>query len=89
MFGSAAGDRGRGERRTPASSPASVSALRSSSSSSQHQQNSQQSPPAPQAMSLQELTVRTITMTREPPESHHGFGICVKGGKDAGNKAMH
>ncbi|KAI4504898.1 hypothetical protein M0802_000448 [Mischocyttarus mexicanus] len=23
-------------------------------------------------------------MTRDPPDSHHGFGICVKGGKDAG-----
>ncbi|XP_043475920.1 whirlin isoform X3 [Leptopilina heterotoma] len=85
-------DRRKGDKRTPASSPASVSALRSSSSSSQQQQQQQQqqnaqspqTPPGPQALSLQELTVRTVTMTREPPESHHGFGICVKGGKDAG-----
>ncbi|XP_043475919.1 whirlin isoform X2 [Leptopilina heterotoma] len=84
-------DRRKGDKRTPASSPASVSALRSSSSSSQQQQQQQQqqnaqspqTPPGPQALSLQELTVRTVTMTREPPESHHGFGICVKGGKDA------
>ncbi|KYQ53335.1 Whirlin [Trachymyrmex zeteki] len=40
--------------------------------------------PISQPLSLQELTVRTITMTRDPPDSHHGFGICVKGGKDAG-----
>ncbi|XP_063233633.1 whirlin-like [Bacillus rossius redtenbacheri] len=31
----------------------------------------------------QDLLVRTVTMTR-PPDSGHGFGICVKGGKDSG-----
>lgn len=36
-----------------------------------------QSPPLP------ETTVRTVHMVR-PPDSSHGFGICVKGGKDTG-----
>jgi hypothetical protein len=31
----------------------------------------------------QDLVVRTVNMVR-PPESSHGFGICVKGGKDSG-----
>lgn len=30
-----------------------------------------------------DLVVRTVTMVR-PPDSPHGFGICVKGGKDSG-----
>ena len=30
-----------------------------------------------------DLVVRTVNMVR-PPESSHGFGICVKGGKDSG-----
>ncbi|XP_043495742.1 whirlin isoform X3 [Polistes fuscatus] len=123
-------ERRQGERRTPASSPASVANVRSTSSSqqghqsshqqqqsqqqsqqqqqqqqqqcqqqqqqqSQQQQHQQQqsqqilgsnppTSPGSQPLSLQELTVRTITMTRDPPDSHHGFGICVKGGKDAG-----
>ncbi|KAJ8670539.1 hypothetical protein QAD02_001798, partial [Eretmocerus hayati] len=81
LFGTGLKDRRQNQRRTPASSPASVAALRNSSST---QIANPQSPPMPQALSLQELTVRTITMTREPPDSHHGFGICVKGGKDAG-----
>ncbi|XP_076648136.1 whirlin protein dyschronic isoform X5 [Halictus rubicundus] len=97
LFGNGVSERRQGDRRTPASSPASVSAVRTSSSSSsqqqQQQQQSQQSQsnaanpptsPSSQPLSLQELTVRTVTMTRDPPDSHHGFGICVKGGKDAG-----
>ncbi|XP_076670353.1 whirlin protein dyschronic isoform X5 [Andrena cerasifolii] len=97
LFGNGVAERRQGDRRTPASSPASVSAVRTTSSSSsqqqQQQQQSQQSQsnaanpptsPSSQPLSLQDLTVRTITMTRDPPDSHHGFGICVKGGKDAG-----
>ncbi|XP_024935559.1 whirlin isoform X8 [Cephus cinctus] len=81
LFGNGvSSERRQNGRRTPASSPASV-AIRSSSS--QQSQQNPQTPPPPQPLSLQELTVRTITMTRDPPESHHGFGICVKGGKDA------
>ncbi|XP_031785140.1 whirlin isoform X2 [Nasonia vitripennis] len=83
LFGNGLAERRQNERRTPASSPASVAALRNSSSSTQPT-TTVQAPPVPQALSLQELTVRTIMMTREPPDSHHGFGICVKGGKDAG-----
>jgi len=30
-----------------------------------------------------DLIIRTVTMIR-PPESSHGFGICVKGGNDTG-----
>ncbi|XP_031365556.1 whirlin isoform X2 [Apis dorsata] len=95
LFGNGVSERRQGDRRTPASSPASVAAVRSTpSSTSQQQQQSQQSQqsqpnptnpptsPSSQPLSLQELTVRTITMTRDPPDSH-GFGICVKGGKDA------
>ncbi|XP_076631326.1 whirlin protein dyschronic isoform X4 [Colletes latitarsis] len=97
LFGNGVSERRQGDRRTPASSPASVSAVRTTSSSvsqqqqqQQQSQQSQQNPsnpptsPSSQPLSLQELTVRTITMTRDPPDSHHGFGICVKGGKDAG-----
>ncbi|XP_025156218.1 whirlin isoform X8 [Harpegnathos saltator] len=104
LFGnSVTSERRQGDRRTPASSPASVAAVRSTptgGSQQQQQQQSQQSQqqqqqqqanaanpptsPIAQPLSLQELTVRTITMTRDPPDSHHGFGICVKGGKDAG-----
>ncbi|XP_017761899.1 PREDICTED: whirlin, partial [Eufriesea mexicana] len=96
LFGNGVSERRQGDRRTPASSPASVAAVRTTpSSTSQQQQQSQQSQqsqpnaanpptsPSSQPLSLQELTVRTITMTRDPPDSHHGFGICVKGGKDA------
>ena len=72
LFGNGVSERRQGDRRTPASSPASVAAVRSTPSST-----------SSQPLSLQELTVRTITMTRDPPDSH-GFGICVKGGKDAG-----
>ncbi|XP_046484989.1 whirlin isoform X2 [Neodiprion pinetum] len=82
LFGNGVNEKRQTDRRTPASSPASVAALRNSASQS-GQQNLQTSPP-PQPPSLQELTVRTITMARDPPDSHHGFGICVKGGKDAG-----
>jgi len=120
-------ERRQGDRRSPASSPASVTTVRgtpiaSGGSQQQQQQQSQQqsqqqqsqqqqsqqsqqqqsqqsqqqqsqqgnaagnppTSPIAQPLSLQELTVRTITMTRDPPDSHHGFGICVKGGKDAG-----
>ncbi|XP_020291719.1 whirlin-like isoform X1 [Pseudomyrmex gracilis] len=108
LFGSSVSERRQTDRRSPASSPASVTTVRGTPTSSgsqqqqqqqqqqsqqsqqQQQQQQQQSPgnpptsPIAQPLSLQELTVRTITMTRDPPDSHHGFGICVKGGKDAG-----
>ncbi|EZA62710.1 Whirlin [Ooceraea biroi] len=103
LFGSnMSSERRQADRRSPASSPASVTTVRgtpiaSSGSQQQQQQQSQQqqqqqqqqqanppTSPISQPLSLQELTVRTITMTRDPPDSHHGFGICVKGGKDAG-----
>ncbi|KAL6424730.1 hypothetical protein ACFW04_010002 [Cataglyphis niger] len=97
LFGSNIPERRQGDRRSPASSPASVTAARGTpiSGGSQQQQSQQQqqqqtnagnppTSPIAQPLSLQELTVRTITMTRDPPDSHHGFGICVKGGKDAG-----
>lgn len=58
-------------RRSPASSPASTS----------HQVN-YRSPSY--GFSLHELVTRTVTMVRDPPEGTHGFGICVKGGKEAG-----
>lgn len=32
---------------------------------------------------VHELSTRTVTMSRDQQDSH-GFGICVKGGKDAG-----
>lgn len=34
------------------------------------------------------LPVRTVSMVR-PPDSTHGFGICVKGGRDSGNNASY
>ncbi|XP_030765486.1 whirlin [Sitophilus oryzae] len=35
--------------------------------------------------SIHELATRTVTMVRDPQDgSGHGFGICVKGGKEAG-----
>lgn len=39
------------------------------------------------AGNLHELATRTVTMLREPSDSH-GFGICVKGGKDSGKKII-
>ncbi|XP_025829270.1 uncharacterized protein LOC108733858 [Agrilus planipennis] len=33
---------------------------------------------------VHELVTRTVTMIRDPPDGTHGFGICVKGGKEAG-----
>lgn len=33
---------------------------------------------------IHELSTRTVTMSRDQQDSH-GFGICVKGGKDAGH----
>lgn len=33
---------------------------------------------------IHELTTRTINMSRDQ-QIDHGFGICVKGGKDSGN----
>lgn len=32
---------------------------------------------------IHELSTRTVTMSRDQQDGH-GFGICVKGGKDAG-----
>nr|XP_023018515.1 whirlin-like [Leptinotarsa decemlineata] len=57
-------------RRSPASSPPSTT----------HQINYR---PA-YVPSIHELITRTVTMVREPQDGTHGFGICVKGGKDAG-----
>lgn len=57
-------------RRSPASSPPSTT----------HQSNYR----IPYGPSLHELSTRTITMVREPADGTHGFGICVKGGKEAG-----
>ncbi|KAF5294051.1 hypothetical protein FQA39_LY13525 [Lamprigera yunnana] len=58
-------------RRSPASSP----------SSTTHQSNYR----VPSyGFSVHELITRTVTMVRDPPEGTHGFGICVKGGKEAG-----
>lgn len=34
-----------------------------------------------------EPITRTVTMSRDPNDSH-GFGICVKGGKEAGQKCF-
>lgn len=58
-------------RRSPASSPPSTT----------HQINYR---PATYVPSIHELTTRTVTMIREPQDGAHGFGICVKGGKEAG-----
>lgn len=33
---------------------------------------------------IHELTTRTINMSRDQQDTH-GFGICIKGGKDAGH----
>lgn len=33
---------------------------------------------------IHELSTRTVTMSREQHDTH-GFGICVKGGKDSGH----
>ncbi|XP_068903148.1 whirlin isoform X2 [Tenebrio molitor] len=57
-------------RRSPASSPPSTT----------HQVNYR----APYGPSIHELSTRTVTMVRDPQDGTHGFGICVKGGKDAG-----
>lgn len=35
------------------------------------------------ATNIQELSTRTVTMSRDQ-QIEHGFGICVKGGKDSG-----
>lgn len=35
------------------------------------------------ATNIHDLTTRTVTMSRDQQDTH-GFGICVKGGKDAG-----
>lgn len=61
-------------RRSPASSPPSTT----------HQVNYRV--PYGGFNSLHELATRTVTMMREPSDGAHGFGICVKGGKEAGKK---
>lgn len=38
------------------------------------------------APNISELATRTVTMSRDTPDGTHGFGICVKGGKDAGKQ---
>ncbi|KAK9709735.1 PDZ domain [Popillia japonica] len=63
----------RPSRRSPASSPPSTT----------HQSN-YRGVPSSYGLSLHELSTRTITMVREPADGTHGFGICVKGGKEAG-----
>ncbi|KAK9869538.1 hypothetical protein WA026_003294 [Henosepilachna vigintioctopunctata] len=60
----------RPSRRSPASSPPSTT----------HQVNYRSTHHGP---SIHELTTRTVNMVREVQDAH-GFGICVKGGKDAG-----
>jgi hypothetical protein len=40
---------------------------------------------APSQTALANLPVRTVSMLR-PPDSPHGFGICVKGGRETGKK---
>lgn len=60
-------------RRSPASSPASTT----------HQINYPRNQ-QPYIPSVHELSTRTVTMSRDPPDGTHGFGICVKGGKDSG-----
>ncbi|KAL1124032.1 hypothetical protein AAG570_001802 [Ranatra chinensis] len=43
-------------------------------------------PPPPAPQSLLDPHVRTVNMVKGPPDSGHGFGICVKGGtRDTGN----
>lgn len=63
-------------RRSPASSPPSTT----------HQVGYGRSYWGP---TLHELSTRTITMVRDPADGTHGFGICVKGGKEAGDKLPH
>lgn len=64
-------------RRSPASSPPSTT----------HQMN-YRTPPSYGFPSLHELSTRTVTMVRDPQDGSHGFGICVKGGKDAGENFL-
>ncbi|CAG9858702.1 unnamed protein product [Phyllotreta striolata] len=59
-------------RRSPASSPPSTA----------HHVNREANYRPPHLPNIHELTTRTVTMVREPQEP--GFGICVKGGKEAG-----
>uniref|UniRef100_A0A6P7FA05 Whirlin isoform X1 n=1 Tax=Diabrotica virgifera virgifera TaxID=50390 RepID=A0A6P7FA05_DIAVI len=61
-------------RRSPASSPPSTA----------HQVNREVNYRPAYVPSIHELATRTVTMVREPQDGTHGFGICVKGGKDAG-----
>ncbi|CAH0557525.1 unnamed protein product [Brassicogethes aeneus] len=76
LFGTGAGGGGpkgvERPRRSPASSPPSTT----------HQSNYRVPPPPPP--NIHELATRTVTMVREPQDGTHGFGICVKGGKEAG-----
>ncbi|XP_060516526.1 whirlin isoform X2 [Cylas formicarius] len=76
LFGSAnhsSGSKANPERprRSPASSPPSTT----------HQINYR---PPVYSPSIHELITRTVTMVRDPQDGTHGFGICVKGGKEAG-----
>ncbi|GAB0098895.1 Whirlin [Sergentomyia squamirostris] len=66
------GTRDRAGRRSPASSPPSTT----------HQIYRERDRSVP---SMHELSTRTVTMSRDQQaEGSHGFGICVKGGKDSG-----
>jgi hypothetical protein len=50
-----------------------------------HRETAPPPPPPPAPQSLLDPHVRTVNMVRGPPDSGHGFGICVKGGtRDTG-----
>ncbi|XP_037904443.1 whirlin isoform X2 [Hermetia illucens] len=69
------GTRDRG-RRSPASSPPSTT----------HQIYRERERDRDRSIpNIHELSTRTVTMSRDQqPDGSHGFGICVKGGKDSG-----
>ncbi|XP_055908102.1 whirlin isoform X9 [Eupeodes corollae] len=68
------GTRDRSGRRSPASSPPSTT----------HQVYRDRDRDR-SIQNIQELSTRTVTMSRDQQsDSSHGFGICVKGGKDSG-----
>ncbi|CAG9814385.1 unnamed protein product [Phaedon cochleariae] len=71
LFGAHSSTGGRPARRSPVGSPPAGPARRPTSAY-------RHSPTA------HEMTTRTVAMVREQQEGSHGFGICVKGGKDAG-----
>ncbi|XP_045486392.1 whirlin isoform X6 [Pieris rapae] len=66
-------------RHSPASSPSSTTHHAIYRGAERERPYSSGGAPAPPA----EPATRTVTMSRDPADSH-GFGICVKGGKEAG-----